>query len=43
MKTNMKVLSGIAASVLVASAFAQTSGDATAAEAKVLVKEFTRH
>jgi hypothetical protein len=40
MKTNIKVLSAVAASVLVASASAQTSGDSHAAEAKVLIKEF---
>lgn len=40
MKTKLKVLSGVAASVLLASAFAQTSDGSHAAEAKVLVKEF---
>jgi hypothetical protein len=40
MKMRIKVLSGVAASVLLATASAQTPDDSNAAEAKVLVKEF---
>jgi len=41
MNTVIRTFSGIAASVLLASAFAGESGDPNAAEAKVLVKEFS--
>ena len=40
MNTTIRMVSGIAASVLLASALAETSGDPHAAEAKALVKEF---